>query len=282
METAWTAEELAFRDEVRAFLGEALTPELRAAGRSMTSVYAHPDVSLPWQRILHAKGWVAPAWPVEYGGCGWSAAKRSIFAEELSLAGAPPLSPMGLGMCGPVLIGHGTAAQKARFLPPMLSAEDFWCQGYSEPGSGSDLASLQMSARADGDDFICNGHKIWTTHANFANWIFCLVRTSQEAIRQRGITFILIDMKTPGVEVRPIVSLSGEHIQNEIFFTDVRVPRENVVGEVGDGWTVAKYLMQFERGGGSSAPGFKARLSRIRAMTAAKSCQPYLPRPMPL
>ncbi len=268
METAWSDEELAFQGEVRAFLDEALTPELRAVGQNMTSVYADPKVSLAWQRILHARGWVAPAWPVEYGGCGWSAARRAIFATELSAAGAPTLSPMGLGMCGPVLIGHGTAAQKARFLPRMLSGEDFWCQGYSEPGSGSDLASLRMSARADGDDLICNGHKIWTTHANAANWIFCLVRTSDEAIRQRGITFILIDMTTRGVEVKPIISLSGEHIQNEVFFTDVRVPRANVVGAVGEGWTVAKYLMQFERGGGSSAPGFKTRLARIRAMTA--------------
>ena len=268
METAWSDDDLAFRDEVRAFLDEALTPELRAAGRSMTSVYAEKSVSMAWQRILYAKGWVAPAWPPEYGGCGWSVARRSIFATEFSLAGAPPLSPMGIGMCGPVLIGHGTPEQKARFLPPMLSGEEFWCQGYSEPGSGSDLASLQMSAKADGDDFVCNGHKIWTTHANVADWIFCLVRTSQERIRQLGITFILIDMKTPGVEVKPIVSLSGEHIQNEVFFTDVRVPKANVVGAVGDGWTVAKYLMQFERGGGSSAPSFKTRLAKIRQMTA--------------
>ncbi len=267
MQIAWSDDERAFRTEVRTFLDDALTPELRAAGRNMTSVYAHPTISLTWQRILHAKGWAAPAWPVEYGGCGWSAARRSIFAAELSAAGAPPLSPMGLGMCGPVLIGHGTPQQKTRFLPRMLSGEDLWCQGYSEPGSGSDLAALQMSARADGDDFICNGHKIWTTHANAADWIFCLVRTSQEKIRQLGITFILIDMTTPGVEVRPIISLSGEHIQNEVFFTDVRVPKTNVVGAVGDGWTVAKYLMQFERGGGSSAPGFRTRLAKIRAMT---------------
>ncbi|MDB5478990.1 MAG: acyl-CoA dehydrogenase [Caulobacteraceae bacterium] len=265
MDTAWSADDLAFRDEVREFLEAVLTPDLRRAGRTMTSVYADPAISLAWQRILHAKGWVAPAWPVEYGGCGWSIVRRAIFATELALAGAPPLSPMGLGMCGPVLIGHGTPEQKARFLPRILSGEDFWCQGYSEPGSGSDLASLQMSARADCESFVCNGHKIWTTHAHVANWIFCLVRTSQEAIRQRGITFLMIDMTTAGVEVKPIISLSGEHIQNEIFFTDVRVPRDNVIGQVGDGWTVAKYLMQFERGGGMSAPSFNSRLSRIRS-----------------
>ncbi len=269
METLASEDDLAFREEVRAFLHDALTPALRAAGSSMTSVYSDSATAIAWQRILHARGWAAPAWPVEWGGCGWPASRRAIFAAELVAAGAPPLSPMGLGMCGPVLLGHGTEAQKARFLPPMLSGDEFWCQGYSEPGSGSDLASLRMSAVADGDDLVCNGHKIWTTHANAADWIFCLVRTSDEPIRQRGITFLLIDMKTPGVEVRPIVSLSGEHIQNEVFFTDVRVPMWNVVGAVGDGWTVAKYLMLFERGGGASAPGLDGRLAKIETAAAA-------------
>lgn len=224
MELNWSDDDLSFRERVRAFLDAELTPKLRAAGRGLTSVYADHDTGMGWQRILHARGWAAPAWPVEWGGCDWPVARRYIFAGELAAAGAPPISPMGIGMCGPVLIGHGTAAQKARFLPRMLSGEDFWCQGYSEPEAGSDLASLRMSARAEGGDFICNGHKIWTTHANVANWIFCLVRTSVEAVRQRGITFLLIDMTTPGVAVKPIVSLSGEHIQNEVFFTDVRVP----------------------------------------------------------
>jgi alkylation response protein AidB-like acyl-CoA dehydrogenase len=208
---------------------------------------------------------------VQHGGCGWSIVQRYIYASEAADAGAPPVSPMGIGMCGPVLIGHGTPEQQARFLPPMLSGEDFWCQGYSEPGSGSDLASLQMSAQDDGDALVCNGHKLWTTHANHANWIFCLVRTSREAIPQRGITFLLIDMTSPGVEVQPIISLSGEQIQNHVFFTDVRVPRANVVGRVGEGWTVAKYLMQFERGGSVSAPGLKRRLQRIAAMTRAEA-----------
>jgi alkylation response protein AidB-like acyl-CoA dehydrogenase len=243
---------------------------MRRAVRRMTSVYAPHELSMAWQAILHARGWAAPAWPVEYGGCGWSPAQRYIFASELAANDAPPLSPMGLGMCGPVLIGHGTAEQKAYYLPRMLTGEHFWCQGYSEPGSGSDLASLQMSATHDGDHFICNGHKLWTTHANVANWIFCLVRTSQEAIPQRGITFLLIDMTTPGVEVRPILMLSGEHIQNDVFFTDVRVPKANVVGRVGEGWTVAKYLMEFERGGGVASPGLKSRLARIRRMAEAE------------
>jgi alkylation response protein AidB-like acyl-CoA dehydrogenase len=270
MELTWSDEDQRFQDEVRGFLDAELTPELRRVGRGLTSVYGPYEPSMTWQRILHRKGWVAPAWPTEYGGCAWSVSQRYIWASEAARAGAPPLSPMGLGMCGPVLIGHGTPAQKAHYLPRMLSGEDFWCQGYSEPGSGSDLASLQMSARDDGDHFVCNGHKIWTTHANLANWIFCLVRTSQERIRQLGITFLLIDMKTPGVEVKPIVSLSGEHVQNEVFFTDVRVPKANVVGRVGDGWTVAKYLMEFERGGGVSAPGLKVRLDKIAAIADAE------------
>ncbi len=269
MRIAWSDDDARFRDEVRAFLDAELTDDLRRVGRSLTSVYADFAPSMAWQRILHRKGWVAPAWPVEFGGRAWSVTRRYIWATETAWAGTPPVSPMGVGMCGPVLIGHGTPEQRARFLPPMLSGEEFWCQGYSEPGSGSDLASLRMSARDDGDAFVCSGHKIWTTHANYADWIFCLVRTSDEAIRQRGVTFLLIDMKTPGVEVRPIVSLSGEHIQNEVFFTDVRVPKVNVVGRVGEGWTVAKYLMEFERGGGVSAPGLGVRLSKIRAAAAA-------------
>jgi len=270
MQLTWSDEDARFADEVRAFLDVRLTPELRSAGSRMTSVYADHATGMAWQRILHEQGWVAPAWPVEYGGCDWSITRRYIFASELAAAGAPPISPMGIGMCGPVLIGYGTPEQKAHYLPRMLSGEDFWCQGYSEPGSGSDLATLQMSAVEDGDSFVCNGHKLWTTHANVANWIFCLVRTSHEDIPQKGITFLLIDMSTPGVEVQPIISLSGEHIQNHVFFTDVRVPRANVVGPVGKGWTVAKYLMQFERGGSVAAPGMKVRLQRIAAMLRAE------------
>jgi alkylation response protein AidB-like acyl-CoA dehydrogenase len=270
MRIRWNEAELAFREEVRAFLDAELTRDMRRDARRMTSVYAPHELSMAWQAILHARGWAAPAWPVEHGGCGWTAGQRYIFASELAAADAPPLSPMGIGMCGPVLIGHGTEDQKAHFLPRILTGEHFWCQGYSEPGSGSDLASLQMSAVDDGDHLICNGHKLWTTHANVANWIFCLVRTSQEAIRQQGITFLLIDMTTPGIEVKPILMLSGEHIQNDVFFTDVRVPKANVVGRIGEGWTVAKYLMEFERGGGVSTPGLKARLGRIRTMAAAE------------
>lgn len=271
MQIRWSQADLDFQDEVRAFLDAELTPQMRRDVRRMTSVYAPHELGMAWQAILHARGWAAPAWPVEYGGCGWTAAQRYIFAREMATNDAPPLSPMGIGMCGPVLIGHGSPEQKAHYLPRMLTGEHFWCQGYSEPGSGSDLASLQMSAVDDGDHLVCSGHKLWTTHANDANWIFCLVRTSQEAIPQRGITFLLIDMATPGVEVRPILMLSGEHIQNDVFFTDVRVPKANVVGRIGEGWTVAKYLMEFERGGGVSSPGLKARLARIRRMASVEA-----------
>jgi alkylation response protein AidB-like acyl-CoA dehydrogenase len=270
MRVDWTKDELEFRDEVRAFLDAELTPEMRRDARRTTSVYPPHDLSMAWQAILNARGWAAPAWPVEHGGCGWTAAQRYIFASELAAADAPALSPMGLGMCGPVLIGHGTPEQKAHYLPRILTAEHFWCQGYSEPGSGSDLASLQMWAQDDGDDLVCTGHKLWTTHANVANWMFCLVRTSKEAIPQRGITFLLIPMTSPGIEVRPILMLSGEHIQNDVFFTEVRVPKANVVGRIGEGWTVAKYLMEFERGGGVATPGLKQRAQRIRAMARAE------------
>jgi alkylation response protein AidB-like acyl-CoA dehydrogenase len=269
MNCDYDSDDLSFRDEVRAFLDEKLTPDLRRAGRLMTSVYADGETMRHWQFILHAKGWVAPAWPVEYGGCGWSPVRRYIFSTELASADAPALSPMGLSMCGPVLIGHGSDAQKSFYLPRILSGEDFWCQGYSEPAAGSDLAALQMRAEDAGDHWICNGQKIWTTHGMLANRIFCLVRTANEGAQQRGITFVLIDMKSPGIEVRPITMLSGEQIQCEIFFRDVAVPKQNVVGREGDGWTVAKYLLQFERGGNAAAPGLRARLNRVRDLARA-------------
>jgi alkylation response protein AidB-like acyl-CoA dehydrogenase len=268
MDIEWSPGELAFRDEVSAFFREAMTPEIRAAGRLMSSVYADHRLSLEWQRILTRRGWAAPAWPVEYGGCDWSVAQHYIFARERAAAGAPPLSPMGIQMCAPALIAFGTPEQKQYFLPRMLSGEHLWCQGYSEPESGSDLASLQMSAVDAGEELLCNGSKIWTTHAHVANWVFCLVRTSRESRPQLGITFLLIDMATPGLEVRPIISISGEHIQNQVHFTDVRVPKRNVVGRVGEGWTVAKYLLEFERGGVAYAPGLQARLEEIRDCAA--------------
>ncbi len=269
MELGLSAKHEAFTQEVRSFLADAMTDDLKEAGAGMTSVYSDHDSTLKWHKKLFAKGWVAPGWPVEHGGTGWDIVERYIWQSECAAAQTPSLSPMGVGMCGPVLIGHGNQEQKDYFLPRILSGEDWWCQGYSEPGSGSDLASLQMTAVEDGDDFVCNGTKIWTTHAQHANWIFCLVRTDNSDIPQRGITFLLIDMNTPGITVDPIVMLTGEHIQNQIFFEDVRVPKKNAVGKVGDGWTVAKYLLQFERGN-AYAPKLHGFLNKVRAMAEAE------------
>ncbi len=267
MDLDLTADELAFRDEVRAFLAESLPPELAAAGRRLTSVFCEPVYSLPWQRILHAKGWVAPSWPKEYGGTGWSEMQRAIFAAECAAAGTPGLAPMGLRMVGPCIIGYGTEEQKAHYLPRILSGEDYWCQGYSEPGAGSDLASLQLRADSDGDDYVLSGSKIWTTHAQFANRMFCLVRTRFDGKPQAGITFLLLDMQTPGITVKPIITLAGEHEVNQVFFDGVRVPKANRLGAENEGWTVAKYLLEFERGGGS-APGLRVALERIGANAA--------------
>jgi acyl-CoA dehydrogenase len=258
-------EELGFRDEVRTFLAAALTPELREAGQRTTSVFTDKRWSIPWQKILHAKGWVAPSWPTEYGGTGWSDMQRYIFAAECARAGAPSLAPMGLRMVGPCIMRYGTPEQKSHYLPRILSGEDYWCQGYSEPGSGSDLASLQLRATSDGDDYVLNGSKIWTTHAHWANRMFCLVRTRFEGKPQAGITFLLLDMQSPGIKVRPIITLAGEHEVNQVFFDDVRVPKVNRLGAENDGWTVAKYLLEFERGGGSGA-GLKISLGRIREL----------------
>ncbi len=265
MDLALSAADLAFRDEVRDFLEANLTPELREAGQRMTSVFIDRKWSIAWQKILHARGWVAPSWPVEYGGPGWTLAQQGIFASECARAGAPALAPQGLKMLGPLLMHYGTPEQKAHYLPRVLSGEDFWCQGYSEPGAGSDLASLRLAAVADGDDYVLNGSKIWTTHAHFANRIFLLVRTSTQGKPQRGISFLLADMDTPGITVRPIMSLSGDHDLNEVFFDDVRVPQKNRVGAENDGWTVAKYLLEFERGSSLSSPGLKALLGLARA-----------------
>jgi len=264
MQLAFSREEEAFREEVRDFLADQLTGDLRRYAARMTSVYADKEVALAWQAILVRQGWAAPSWPVAYGGCDWTIAQRYIFDVEMARSGAPPLSPMGIAMCGPALIGHGTEAQKDHYLPRILSGEDFWCQGYSEPHAGSDLAALTMSAVEDGDDFICNGQKIWTTHGHEANMCFCLVRTSSSGKKQEGITFLLIDMTSPGVQVDPIIMTSGEHIQNTLFFTDVRVPKANVVGEIDKGWTVAKYLLEFERGGSAYGPRLLARLKALR------------------
>src|SRR6476469_1933210 len=263
MDLAWSATDSAFRDEVRTFLQDKLTPELRQAGRLMTSVYADHEASMEWQRILHERGWAAPAWPVEYGGCDWSLTQHYIFSRESQLAGAPSLSPMGIRMVAHAIIKYGTDAQKEYFLPQILTGEVFFCQGYSEPEAGSDLAGLSMAAVDDGDDLVCTGSKIWTTHAGVANWMFALVRTSKSQKKQQGITFVLIDMTTPGIQIRPLVMTSGEEIQNQVFFDEVRVPKANVLGQIDDGWTVAKYLLEFERGGGAVAPGLQVTAEEI-------------------
>lgn len=259
-----TADLAAFRAEVRAFLAESLTPELARAGRRATSVFAHPDHSIAWQKILTAKGWGAIDWPVEYGGTGWSPMQKYIFSAECARAGAPNLLPQGLKMVAPVLMHYGSDEQKAFFLPRILSGEHYWCQGFSEPGSGSDLASLKLKAERDGDHYVLNGSKIWTTHAHFANWMFALVRTSNEGKPQAGISFVLIDMTSPGLKVDPIISLAGEHELNQVFFDNVRVPIANRLSEENDGWSVAKYLLTYERGG-RYAPGLFGQLAKLDA-----------------
>ncbi len=264
-----TPADAAFRDEVRQFLAENLTPELAEAGKLTTSVFTDKQWNLAWQKILYKKGWVAPNWPVEYGGTGWTEMQKYIWVSECVRAGTPNLSPMGLRMCGLMLMKFGTKEQKDYYLPRILSGEDYWCQGYSEPGAGSDLASLQLKAVSDGDDYVLNGTKIWTTHAHFANMMFCLVRTDGSGKPQQGITFLLIDMNTPGLKIDPIITLAGEHEVNQVFFDDVRVPKKNRVGEENDGWTVAKYLLEFERGGAFAA-ALEVGIEKIREVAAGE------------
>jgi hypothetical protein len=267
MDLNYSAEELAFRDEVRAWLNANLPGDLR----DKVASYAELDREdlLRWHRILAKKGWVAPAWPREWGGTGWNVVQRYIFEEELGYVGSPPLVPFGLAMCGPVLLRFGTEAQKKRFLPRIYDGDDFWCQGYSEPGSGSDLASLKTKAERKGGHYIVNGQKIWTTLGHFADWIFCLVRTdSNMAKKQEGISFLLIDMKTPGITVRPLVLMDGGHEVNETFFDDVKVPVENRVHEEGKGWTVAKYLLGHERMNTGRIGASKRELAKLRDFAA--------------
>ena len=268
MDLELTADEQAFRAEVRAFIREHLPPDdVRKQART-TSVFSEPDVPRRWQKALHARGWVAPSWPGEYGGTGWTPAQRYIFENEVAAAGAPSLSPMGLKMVGPLIIGFGTPEQKAHYLPRILSGEDYWCQGYSEPGSGSDLASLKTRAVRDGDHYLINGTKIWTTHAHHANRMFALVRTDDSGRKQDGITFLLIDMKSPGITIRPIHTIGGEHEVNQVFFDDVRVPVADRIGDEGKGWTYGKYLLEFERGGGLAAARMRRELAKIEAAAA--------------
>ncbi|MCP5179090.1 MAG: acyl-CoA dehydrogenase family protein [Pseudomonadales bacterium] len=268
MKIAFSAEDEAFRAEVRAFLDEKLTPEMREEARKTTTVFAEKDLAMRWQAILVEKGWAVPSWPVEHGGTGWSITQKYIWNEECAKAGAPGLIPLGLRMLAPVLFKYGTDEQKAHYLPRMLSGEDYWCQGYSEPGSGSDLSSLKTSAVKDGDDYIVNGTKIWTTHAQFADHIFCLVRTDPNVRPQKGITFLLMPMNLPGIKVDPIITMAHDHEVNQVFFDDVRVPQSNRVGPENEGWTVAKYLLEFERGGGGAAAGIKIALGELKSVAS--------------
>ena len=253
----------AFRDEVRQFLATELTDDLRLAGRRTAGIFTDYDDGQRWFRILARKGWSVPHWPVEWGGCGWTPRQHDIFASEVTAAQAPVLAPQGARMVAPVVLAFGTPEQQARWLPAIRSGDDYWAQGYSEPGSGSDLASLQCKAVRDGDSYVINGTKIWTTHAQWANRIFCLVRTSSAGKPQQGISFLLFDMDTPGITVRPIISISGDHELNQVFFDDVRVPATALLGEENKGWTIAKYLLVHERGG-TYAPGLRARLGRLQ------------------
>jgi alkylation response protein AidB-like acyl-CoA dehydrogenase len=246
MDLSFTPEQEAFREEVREFIRRELPPHL-AAKAAVDGHFEHDEV-MEWHRILYRKGWIAPHWPKEYGGTGWDAARRFIFTEELEKAGTPTLSPFGLSMVGPLIIQFGTEAQKKRFLPKILSGEEVWCQGYSEPEAGSDLASLRTTAQPDGKgNFVVNGQKTWTTYAQYADWIFCLVRTNTEVKKQAGISFLLIDMKTPGVKVVPMLTIGHTPAFCDTYFDNVVVPMENVVGPVDGGWTVAKALLGHER-----------------------------------
>ena len=263
-----TPQEAQFRAEVRDWVRANLPPDIKDAARRATSVFIEAPISLAWQKILHTKGWVAPSWPAEYGGPGWDERRQHIFMEECVRAGAPTLAPMGLKMVGPCIMRYGTPEQKALYLPRLLSGEDYWCQGYSEPGAGSDLASLSLKAVRDGDDYVLNGSKIWTTHAHFANRMFALVRTSRDGKPQAGISFLLLDMDTAGITVDPIITLAGDHELNQVFFEDVRVPVANRLGEENAGWTVAKYLLEFERAN-AVGPGLRGMVEEIAAMMAA-------------
>lgn len=258
----------AFRDEVRAFLRDELPADLRR--KVLDHQRLDKEDFLRWHRILHARGWVAPNWPAEYGGAAWDIGQRNLFDEECALAGAPETVPFGLRMVAPVIMAYGSAWQKSHFLPRILSGQDWWCQGYSEPGAGSDLASLSTRARREGDAFVVNGQKTWTTYAQYADMMFCLARTNPEAKAQAGISFLLIDMRSPGVSLRPIRTLDGGEEINEVFLDDVVVPASHLVGEVDCGWTYAKYLLSHERFGAARVGRAKRELGHLKRLAAQR------------
>ena len=262
MQTRFSEQDLKFQQEVRHFLEENFTAELSARVRANDSF---KSATIEWQKILHRQGWIAPGWPTEYGGTGWTDTQRFIFENEKARLSVPDVVPFGLKMVGPVIYTFGTEQQKAYFLPRILASEDWWCQGYSEPGAGSDLASLQTRAVRDGDDYVVNGAKIWTTYAHCSDWVFCLVRTDPKAQRkQQGISFLLIDMAAPGIKVNPIISLDGRHSLNEVEFNDVRVPIANLIGEENKGWTYAKALLAHERTAIAGVADSKREISLIK------------------
>ena len=284
MNLDFTPDEQAFREEVREFVAHHLAADIRH--KVLNGLILESTDYVRWQRILHEKGWGGPAWPKEFGGTGWDPVRQYIFEEECAAAGVPRAIPFGLKMVAPVLMRFGSPAQQKRFLPKILAAEEWWCQGYSEPGAGSDLASLKTRAvrgeDADGTHYIVYGQKTWTTQAQYADWMFCLVRTDTEVKPQRGISFLLIDMKTPGISVRPIITMDGAHEVNEVWFEDVRVPAENRVGEENQGWTYAKFLLGHERANIAGIGIAKRELARLKRIASLenKNGKPLLRDPL--
>jgi pimeloyl-CoA dehydrogenase large subunit len=266
MDLRFTLEENAFRDEVRTFFKENLPDGIRK--KAAEGIRYVKDDIVTWQRILNKKGWAVPHWPKEWGGTGWSPVQLYIYKEELQQAPAPEPLPFGTQMVGPVIIAFARDDQKQKYLPRIRNLDDWWCQGFSEPGAGSDLASLKTSAKRDGDFYVVNGQKTWTTSAQYADWIFCLTRTDPAAKKQEGITFLLIDMKTPGITVRPIQTIDGSHEVNEVFFDDVRVPVENRVYEENKGWDCAKFLLGNERSGIARVGASKAQIRRLKEIAS--------------
>jgi len=264
MDLRFTPEETAFREEVREFFRTALPERIR--DKLVMGHHAAKDELVEWTRILNAKGWAVPHWPVEWGGTGWDPVRQYIFQDEMQQAPAPSPLPFGVSMVGPVIIAFGSEAQKRRFLPRIANLDDWWCQGFSEPGSGSDLASLKTTAKRDGDACVVTGQKTWTTLGQYADWIFVLARTDMAAKKQEGISFLLIDMKSPGITVRPIRTIDGGEEVNEVFLDDVRVPAENLVGQENKGWDYAKFLLGNERVGIARVGVSKERLRRIKEL----------------
>jgi hypothetical protein len=275
MHVTFSDDELAFRDSVRAFFRDEMPAGLKEKQRQNIPLDREDHVQ--FQKALFRKGWAAINWPVEYGGTGWNIVQKHLFDVEMANANMPNIIPFGLGMVGPVIYSFGSEAQKKRFLPDILESNVWWCQGYSEPGAGSDLAALKMRAERQGDHYIVNGTKTWTTLAQHADWIFCLVRTNSDVVRrQEGISFLLVDMQTPGITVTPIITIEGDHEINEIHFENVAVPVENLVGEEGKGWTYGKVLLQHERTGNAGVARTNFRLGQLKAQ-AAKSIRGSAP-----